>query len=53
VRLRKDGEGEGFHLWSFIHDGDSFRWVGKLKAITGRPPPDPDPLELRVRSVPR
>lgn len=54
LRLRKDGEGEGFHLWSLVHDGDSFRWVGKLKAITGRPPPpDPDPLELRVRSVPR
>src|SRR5688572_10336674 len=53
VRLRKDGEGEGFHIWSFIHDGESFRWIGKLRAITGQKPADPDPLELRVRSAPR
>ncbi len=53
VRLRKDGEGEGFHIWSFIHDGESWRWIGKLRAITGQKPADPDPLELRVRSAPR
>jgi len=54
VRMRKDGEGEGFHMWSFIHDGTGFRWIGKLKAVNGEARPgDPDLLELRVRSVKR
>jgi hypothetical protein len=56
VRLRKDGEGEGFHIWSFVHDGDSFRFAGKMRTVKGplpSPAPDPDPLELRQRAVAR
>ncbi len=33
VRLRPKNREQGFHLWSFVHDGSRFRWVGKLRAI--------------------
>lgn len=33
VRLLASGEDTGFHVWSFVHDGEAFRWVGKLRGI--------------------
>lgn len=33
VRLVDDDGKKAFHIWSFIHDGKSFRYVGKMKPI--------------------
>lgn len=59
VRLSKNGDVRGFHLWSFVYSNGSFRWVGKMKPlreIVGKRhvwaaslPADIDPLELRLR----
>ena len=61
VRLVEPGSQRGFHLWSFVHDGASFRWVGKMKRVApedaaerAAPPVPldggvPDLLELRAR----
>ena len=42
VRLAREGEGRGFHLWSFVHDGERFRWAGKMHAVA----PDGEVAEL-------
>jgi hypothetical protein len=43
-----------FHLWSFVHDEGTFRWVGKMKQVADQPPADgePDVNEIRMRDVP-
>lgn len=66
IRLTTPDAERGLHLWSFIHDGDTFRWAGKMKALAAdadRPDPvevtpegqdDPvavDVLELPIRDV--
>lgn len=33
VRLYSEDHKQVFHVWSFIHDGESFRFVGKLRAV--------------------
>lgn len=33
VRLVDDKGKNSFHIWSFVHDGKSFRYVGKMKPI--------------------
>lgn len=52
MRIRKPDADDVFHLWSFVHE-DGFRWIGKLKSLTGEPPADPDLLEYRIRDVDR
>ena len=51
VRLStKDGK-RTFHVWSFIHDGVTFKLVGKMRAVEEKPPAPVggrDPLEYRV-----
>jgi hypothetical protein len=49
VRLSQDKDKDAFHLWSFMHDGTTFRWVGKMREVSGKDAPTPDPLELRQR----
>lgn len=46
---------ELFHLWSFVHEGGTFRYVGKLSAAAGTRPPrrGRDPLEFRQRDADR
>jgi len=34
VRLASRDGKKSFHIWSFVHDKGSFRFVGKLKAVT-------------------
>lgn len=61
VRLSKNGDERGFHLWSFVHQDGSFRWVGKMKPLRelektrfewlASLPEDLDPLELRLREA--
>lgn len=54
VRLSSDTSVDSFHLWSFVHQGGSFRYVGKLRAVApkriggGR-----DLNEYRLRDVDR
>lgn len=33
VRLHAPGDERSFHVWSFIHLGGTFRYVGKMKAV--------------------
>ncbi len=42
ARFVRVDEGSSFHLWSFIHDGESFRWAGKMRQVA----PDDVPIEL-------
>jgi hypothetical protein len=35
VRFLKPGERAGFHLYSFVHAGAAFRFVGRLAAAKG------------------
>jgi hypothetical protein len=65
ARLRRPTDAVGFHLWSFVHDGTSFRWVGKMKGVAGDNPSPrqsalapyvgdagvPDLLELRSKDA--
>lgn len=64
IRLTVPKAERGLHLWSFAHDGESFRWVGKMKALSDEPPTlvtvtpegasepiEVDMLELPVRAV--
>jgi len=54
VRIVGQGEDAGFHLWSFIHDGGQFRWVGKLKDVKPGMDADKDRLlELRLEEARR
>jgi hypothetical protein len=50
VRLStKDGK-RTFHVWSFVHDGVTFKLVGKMRAVEEKPPAlvgGRDPLEYR------
>jgi hypothetical protein len=52
VRLSEAGGKKSFHLWSFVHDGRSFRYAGKMKPIA-RPKITKvgDLLEYRVSDV--
>lgn len=50
VRLSDETRDKAFHLWSFVHVGGTFRFVGKMKEIVREDPPvedDHDLLELR------
>lgn len=48
LRLSSRARDATFHLWSFVHEDGSFRYVGKLKAVSRRDPPEGrDPLEFR------
>lgn len=51
VRMTNGNRDDGFHIWSFVHDDGTFRWVGKLKAVRAGPADDPDLLELRVSAA--
>jgi hypothetical protein len=44
VRISRGGAGGGFHLWSFVHDGQSFRWAGKMQRVA----PHGVPLEVQL-----
>jgi hypothetical protein len=54
VRLLDEKKEKAFHLWSFIHDGTSFRFVGKMRALS-RPDyaGDTDMQELRLADAKR
>jgi hypothetical protein len=45
VRFARPDEGRGFHLWSFVHDGTSFRWAGKMQRATDD---DVPPVEVQL-----
>jgi hypothetical protein len=49
VRLETADGKKVFHLWSFVHHEGTFRFVGKLRAVSGKKPPTGgrDPLEYR------
>lgn len=49
VRFSTPDRKDNFHLWSFVHDDGTFRYVGKMKAISTSPAPaeGPDPLDFR------
>jgi len=61
VRLSKNDDERGFHLWSFVYANGSFRWVGKMKKLReltkkkfdwiAAVPKGVDPLELRLREA--
>jgi hypothetical protein len=38
VRLKTPDGSRVYHLWSFVHDGGSFRFVGKMRKVEDRPP---------------
>ena len=40
LRMAREREEDGFALWSFIHDGQQFRYVGKLLHLEDHPPTD-------------
>ena len=50
VRLvGKDDETGSFHIWSFVHDGKAFRWVGKMANVrTDINDKEKKILELRI-----
>lgn len=51
VRLKTPDGARVYHLWSFVHQGGTFRFVGKLRAVEDRPPPrvgGRDVLEYRT-----
>lgn len=49
VRLSTPSGARTFHLWSFVYEGGTFRYVGKMKAVTGKPTPEGrDLLEYRL-----
>lgn len=52
MRIGKVGADDVFHLWSFVYD-DGFRWIGKLKSLSGEEPAVPDLLEYRIRDAER
>jgi hypothetical protein len=50
VRYKQPNGQKVFHLWSFVYEKGTFRYVGKmLKAVNATPPPagQPDPKEFR------
>jgi len=54
VRLRAAGKKKTFHIWSFVHDGKSFRYVGKMKPVAkAEITKAGDILEFRVADVDR
>lgn len=38
---------DGFVLWSFVHDGQTFRYVGKMRTIEPYPPTDETQMATR------
>jgi hypothetical protein len=49
VRLVGKEDGDSFHIWSFMHDGEGFRWVGKLLRVKADiPKKSRKRLELRT-----
>jgi len=36
ARLYNEQRDRTFHLWSFVHEGGSFRYIGKLKSVTSQ-----------------
>lgn len=58
VRLRGQRDDDVFHLWSFVHDGTTFRWIGKLSVLatgdqTAVEAGGVDAMEFRVRDAAR
>jgi hypothetical protein len=51
VRLTGGDDDDGFHIWSFVHESGTFRWIGKLKAVREEAAAEPDLLELRVAAA--
>jgi hypothetical protein len=50
LRLASADGARVFHLWSFVHHGGTFRYVGKMRRTVDSPAGgDRDPLELRLR----
>ncbi len=47
VRLVTPGDAVGFALWSFIHDGQGFRYVGRMAAVDMAPAQDEQEQALR------
>ena len=39
VRLKSPDGARTYHLWSFVHQGGTFRFVGKMKKVEDRAPP--------------
>lgn len=42
VRLTEPSKNGGLHLYNFVHDGQTFKFVGQLRAVTDGPPPSPE-----------
>jgi hypothetical protein len=56
VRITTPDGKRVFHVWSFVHDQGTFRFVGKMRAAADVPPPPAagrDPLEFRLRDAAR
>jgi hypothetical protein len=52
VEFDEPNSDEGYSLWSFIHDGTSFRFVGKMKRVSPPSSEDMDVLgEARMSDV--
>lgn len=51
VRMTTGDQNDAFHIWSFVHQDGTFRWIGKLKALHDGPAADPDLLELRASAA--
>ena len=55
VRLTTPDGHKTFHLWSFVYEDGTFRYVGKMRAVLEHPPKTDkrDLLEYRLRDVER
>lgn len=55
VRLTTADGHKTFHLWSFVYEDGSFRYVGKMRGVLEHPPKTDkrDLLEYRLRDVDR
>ncbi len=54
VRLLNSDKNQSFHLWSFVHFENSFRFIGKLNAVTDKKTKDGRDLnELRKEDAER
>jgi hypothetical protein len=54
LRFTRADRKKVFHVWSFVHQDGSFRYVGKMKRAVETPPAgDRDALELRLADAER
>jgi hypothetical protein len=55
VRFSTPDGNKTWHVWSFVHQHGTFRYVGKMRKVESRPPPGDgrDPLEYRLGDAAR